>query len=116
MKKNLDFKLLRVFFALHTYPAKSSAGRATTMVTEVKLHCFHGRGSTTVMEVIFFLPFLNEFGNSYWRQIGLNSKGRDTKSEAHTCMISGWGIKTAGAPVAPPSLVPLAILSFLSYT
>ena len=64
MKKNLDFKLLRVFFALHTYPAKSSAGIAATMVTEVKLHCFHGRGSTTVMEVIFFLPFLNEFGNS----------------------------------------------------
>ena len=56
------------------------------MVTEVKLHCFHGRGSTMVMEVIFFLPFLNEFGNSHSRQTGLNSKGRDTKSETHMYM------------------------------
>ena len=49
----------------------------------------------------------------HWRQTGLNSKGapiyrfwgRDTKSEKHICMISGWGIKTtdARAPVAPSS-------------
>ena len=55
----------------------------------------------------------------HWRQTGLNSKGapiyrtsgRNTKSEAHICMISGRGIKTKGtrAPVAPPSLAPLLI-------
>ena len=34
------------------------------MVTEVKLHYFHGRGSTMAVGAKFFLPFLNEFGNS----------------------------------------------------
>ena len=34
------------------------------MLTEVKLHYFRGRGSTTAMAVKIFLPFLNEFGNS----------------------------------------------------
>ena len=34
------------------------------MVTEVKLHCFRGRGSTNALAVNFFFPFLNEFGNS----------------------------------------------------
>ena len=58
--------------------------------------------------------------HTHWHQTGLNSKGapiyrtsgRNTKSEAHICMISGRGIKTTGprAPVAPPSLAPLTIL------
>ena len=57
--------------------------------------------------------------HDHWRQTGLNSKGapiyrtsgRNTKSEAHICMISGQGIKTTGAraPVAPHSLAPLIV-------
>ena len=33
-------------------------------MTEVKLHYFLGRGSTTSVAVKLFLPFLNECGNS----------------------------------------------------
>lgn len=32
------------------------------MVTEVKLYCFHGRGSTMAVELENILLFLNEFG------------------------------------------------------
>ena len=38
--------------------------RGTTKVTEVKLHYFHGCGSTMAVAVKIFVPFLNEFGNS----------------------------------------------------
>ena len=31
---------------------------------EVKSHSFHGHSSTTGAEINFFIPFLNEFGNS----------------------------------------------------
>ena len=36
----------------------------STTVTKEKLHYLRGRGSTTVVAVKKFLPFLNEFGNS----------------------------------------------------
>ena len=87
----------------------SSASKVRRIFCDVKEICYSEKFPTKKWNNIYL----------HWRQTGLNSKGapiyrtsgRNTKSEAHICMISGRGIKTTGAcgPVAPTSLAPLYI-------